>query len=124
MLASIKKNGNKMKNSIVKAADGSKRCIRRYRKPIIITVLILLALGLIAGLLFAAYQGVEITNFGVLINYTEERIINDTKNNEVNFIGINSNYFLVPKRKFLIYFDEAAPFDGAYWSPKLTARSL
>lgn len=74
MLASIKKNGNKMKNSVVKATSATKRWIKKYRKRIIIIFLILLAIGLVVGLVLAAFQGVEITNYGVIINYTEERI--------------------------------------------------
>lgn len=41
----------------------------------------------------------------------------------MHLIGINSIYFLVPKRKFLIYFEDSPPSKDAYWAPKLTVRS-
>lgn len=104
MLSSIKKGTNRIKSSAIKSANATKRWLKQHRRKLIIIFVVLAAIGLTVGLVLGAWKGVEITNYGVIINYTEEKIINGAYNNHVGFIGLNSRYFMIPKRKFLIYF--------------------
>lgn len=71
MLASIKKSGVRLKDSVVKARYATYRWMKKHRKKLIAILVILLAIGLTVGLILAAFHGVEITSYGVIINYTE-----------------------------------------------------
>ena len=81
MLASIKKSTNKLKSSAINSANATKRWLRKHRKKLIIIFVCLSLIGLTIGLVLGAWRGVEITSYGVIINYTEEKIHNVTHTN-------------------------------------------
>lgn len=71
MLASVKKGGLKIKNSITKTTNAIYRWLRRHRKAIIITISIILAIALVVTLVMVAYRGIGITVQANIINHTE-----------------------------------------------------
>lgn len=58
MLASVKKNSQKVKSSAIKAAYSIKRFIKKHKKKLIIILVTLCSLALIAGLILGALHGV------------------------------------------------------------------
>lgn len=104
MLASVKKSAVSFKSAVVKAKNISRRWARTHRKKIGIVCGIIAAIILTTALILAVYKGVDITNRAVIINHTEQRILDGEYTNEVHLIGLNSQYFNVPIRKFIVYF--------------------
>lgn len=94
MLQSI---GSGIKTSVIKAKNKTlnrlgkiKRFISRYRKCIFITLLTLGIVAMITAMVMEAIDGNDLSQQGIIINHTEERIKNITVSNDKTLIGLNS----------------------------------
>lgn len=86
-----------IKNSVVKAKNKTlnklgkmKRFISRHRKCILITLLTLSIVSMVTAMVMEAIEGNDLSQQGIIINYTEEKIKNITVSNDKTLIGLNS----------------------------------
>ena len=93
----LKSIGTGIKNSVVKAKNKTfnrlgkmKRFISRHRKCILITLLTFGIASMVTAMVMEAIEGNDLSQQGIIINYTEEKIKNTTLSNDKTLIGLNS----------------------------------
>lgn len=128
MLSSIKSGIKasviKVKNKTFNKLGSVKRSISRYRWRILIVFSIISAVSLVVALVMSAYEGNDVSQQAVIINYTEAQIKDGTYSNKAILRGLNSKLYSLPKRKFILFYGDLASTDSEYRYDAINGRVL